>query len=82
MTEHSFPPNDDPSRRCVHCGTTFDMHSKSPQNCVPHPSNGAEKLCPEPQRRILACEDSDAIATRIAELRKDRDEAMNHKADE
>ena len=82
MSEHSFPQNDEPSRRCVHCGTTYQLHSTKPQNCVPRRDDGAEKLRREPERRILACEDADTIAGRVAELRKERDEILGKKAEE
>ena len=82
MSAHSFPDNPEPSRRCVYCGTTFEHNERTAQPCVPHGGSSTEKLYPEPKRRTLACEDGDAIATRMAELRKEHDEAMNHKADE
>lgn len=34
-------------------------------------------LCPEPARRHPACEDTDTIAARIADLYRERTEAMN-----
>ena len=82
MTAHEFPEGDEPSDRCIHCGTTRHLHSQKEQPCVPHRTQTAEPLRPEPRRRIFACEDIDTIATRIAELRKEADEAMNHRSDE
>jgi hypothetical protein len=38
-----------------------------------------EAEMPEPTRRKVACEDAEAISARLAELAKERAEAMNRK---
>lgn len=54
---------------CIHCGTTYQLHQHKPQPCVPHRT--AERVMPEPARRVYAVEDYDTIGARIEELKNE-----------
>ena len=72
--EHEFPPGDEPTAACIHCGTLRGLHETKAQPCVPRWSE-PEKLRPEPARRTYAFEEFDTISARIEEIRKAEDEA-------
>lgn len=79
MREHEFPAADGGGRRfCKWCGAL--SHAQLAATCIDRPDPGAG-LAPEPKRRQLACEDADAIAARLAELRREREAALSPAAE-
>lgn len=71
IREHEFPIGvPSVSARCIHCGGLWQPTIEA--TCIDRVGD-----TPRPSgRRVLACEDSDAIAARIAELRAERAAAM------
>lgn len=59
---------------CRRCRTTWALHIKKEQPCVPAPR-------PEPARRALASEDCDAIRGRMAVLEAERQAIRNRPAE-
>jgi hypothetical protein len=76
MREHEFlPPNTHGFVYCKHCGVRKhdDMH----ETCLERPDAGV----PDRPCRVPAVNDIDTIHSRLAELRREQDEALN-KTDE
>lgn len=73
--EHDFEPL---SGRCRACGSRQAFHETVPGG-TPCPQQGtrAEPLRPEPERRVYASEDTEAICARIAELDAERLARLN-----
>ena len=78
---HEFPEGEDVKRRCIWCGTTFELHAARAQNCVPRRSYG-EIMRPEPARHQSAVEDFDTIGARLLELRHEKSLAINRSDDD
>lgn len=70
ILDHEVPPGSD---RCKWCGA---VKPGPDSTCVPRPDVGPGMM-PEPARRVLACEDADSIARRIAELKTEKTAAWN-----
>ena len=68
MRAHEFLPADASGRHwCTHCGALY--HPEISATCLER----AAETAPARGRRVAALDDIDAIATRIAELRAERD---------
>ena len=76
MKEHKWPKEPNPGNNfcCVIRGAV--KHQQMTATCFDVPGI-AGRLMPEPARRIVACEDN-TVGDRIAELRKEREEALNY----
>lgn len=71
IREHEVPVGQD---FCKHCGA----RRPGPEStCIVRDGVAAEQPCPEPARRVPACDDADAIQRRIAELRKEQEAGWN-----
>lgn len=72
MRGHEYlPATPDGKRWCKHCGSLFHPHVL--QTCVERESVSGLA----PVRRTWACEDYDAIKARVAEVKRQRDAALN-----
>jgi hypothetical protein len=67
---------------CTHCGTTTAAIAVG-KGCIWRelPDERSTIMRPEPALRPVASEDSEAISARLAELRAERDAAINRKDD-
>ncbi len=74
--EHKYPkePNSGGRYACVICGAI--QHPQMTAICLERATPG-NALMPEPARRQYASEAYDAIGTRIAELRAERQAVLN-----
>jgi hypothetical protein len=72
MKEHEFlPANTHGMFFCRHCGAK--KIPGSTQTCLER----AETVAPDRPRRVMAVDDFDVIHSRLAELRREEDEARN-----
>lgn len=60
--------------RCKHCGA---VNPTELETCIMRSGPASAMVMPEPARREYAIEDFDAIGARLAELRRERETAMN-----
>jgi hypothetical protein len=71
IREHEFNLPDSNGRQwCMHCGARFRLEMG--ETCIERPGTAAA-LCPEPARRVWACNDFGAIRERCAELDAEHD---------
>lgn len=71
MREHEYLLPDSQNRQwCRHCGCLW--HAQMNATCVERPA-AADTA---PRRRVRALDDIDAIHARLAELRKEQDDAL------
>lgn len=73
-----------PDGSCLHCGSWPALIANPNYTCVWRdlPDPRAADTRPEPSLRPVACEDSNAIYLRLAELKIERDNALNRPAEE
>lgn len=70
MAEHDFAGG----KFCRWCGAV--QHEQMTATCIER-AEAEPLLAPEPRRRQMACEDSDAISARIVELQAERSASLN-----
>jgi len=78
ITEHAWVDG-----WCTHCGASEGGYHQTiasgyASTCLPR---STVDVMPEPKRREVACEATDEIAARIAELRAEKQAALNRSDD-